>query len=508
MSASSINGSITTTDLKQPPGLYLLFFIELWERFGSFATQSLLVLYLTKIFLFTDNRAYELFSAYSSLIYATPIIGGYLADRFLGFRKAIIFGGILYLFGYFALASLNKGMFYLALAALICGNGFFKANVSSLLGSLYKEKDPRRDSGFTIFYMGINLGGFIAGLGCAYVAAKFGWQYGFGLAGVGMIICMSACLSGFKTLGENGLAHDPLLLKKRVLPGLSIQNLIIIATIITLYLISILMLHPNLVTDVLIGSGILAFLSLIIMGCLEEKDRRNKLFALLILMIFSIAFWALYTQIFSSLTLFCDRLVNRTLFGHTVPTAMFPSLNPFFIITLSPIVAMVWLKIYAKSWNPSTPMKFAIALILAGLGFIFLKLGIHLAGVGSLVAIAWLVQLYFFQTVGELCLSPVGLSAVTALAPPRLVGMVMGVWFMSLSIAFAIGGRIADLTAIPKSLTNLDEIAQIYSNNFLLFGCTSVFIGIILILCTPLLKKMMGEYKKYEVGIKTTPAVI
>jgi POT family proton-dependent oligopeptide transporter len=243
------------------------------------------------------------------------------------------------------------------------------------------------------------------------------------------------------------------------------------------------------------------------MGIFEERERRNKLFALLLLMLFSIAFWALYTQFFSSLTLFTDRIVDRNFLNYTVPSSMFASLNPLFVFLLSPVMALLWFKIYNKSLNPSTPMKFAIALILTGMGFIFLKFGITLAGAGSLVAMGWLIQLYFFQTVGELCLSPVGLSAVTALAPPRLVGMVMGVWFMALSAAFAVGGRIAALTAIPKSVTNINDIAQIYSSNFLHFGYASVLIGIVLIILTPQLKKMMGECKQ-PAAINTTTQVV
>ncbi len=499
--------SIIETDLKQPRGLYLLFFIELWERFGYFAVQALLILYLTKQFLFTDDHAYALFGAFTSLMYATPTIGGYLADRFLGFRKAIILGGLLYLFSYFGLASLNKHIFYLSLAGLICGNGFFKANVSSLLGTLYSTKDPRRDSGFTIFYMGINLGGVLAGVSCSWAAAKFGWQYGFGLCGIGMIICLLACFLGFKILGEHGLPYNPQQLTKKIIPGFSVQFLIYLAAAILLALISLLIANAQLASNILIIFGVFSFASLLVMGFFEDRERRNKLYALLLLMLFSIAFWALYTQFFSSLTLFTDRLVDRTIFNYTVPPSMFSSLNPLFVFLLSPVMALIWFKIYNKSWNPSTPMKFAIALILTGMGFIFLKFGITFAGVGSLVSMAWLVQLYLFQTVGELCLSPVGLSAVTALAPPRLVGMVMGVWFMSLSAAFAVGGRIASLTSIPKSITNINDIANIYSSNFLHFGYGGVLTGIILIILTPQLKKMMGESKP-QVVIKTTTQVV
>lgn len=495
--------AIASPEKKQPPGLYILFFVEMWERFGFYCVQSLLVLYLSKVFLFSDTHSYDLFSAFSALIYATPVIGGYLADRYLGFRRAIILGGILYIFGYFGLASLNQHIFYLSLAALICGNGFFKANVSSLLGTLYNERDPRRDSGFTIFYMGINLGSLFSTLACTYVAAMYGWQYGFGMAGVGMVIGVVTCILAFKHLGDHGLAPDPNRLGKRVIAGLTTRSFIYLGTIIALVLISFLVMHGKMVSNFLIGFGIVAFSSLLIMGFYEDRERRNKLFALLLLMLFSIAFWALYTQTFSSLTLFTDRIVNRHILGFQIPTAMFQSVNPFFIITLSPLVALMWIKLYGKRLNPSTPMKFAIALLLTGASFVLLTVGIKLAKNGALVGMVWLIQIYFLQTVGELFLSPVGLSAVTELAPPRLVGMVMGIWFMSLSAAYAVGGRIADLTAIPTSVVDLSAISKMYAHNFLQFGYAGLAIGILLVLFTPKLKMMMSERKQSKIETHT-----
>lgn len=496
---TATNTSMTNDrEKKQPPGLYLLFFVEMWERFGFYCVQSLLVLYLSKVFLFSDTRSYDLFSAFSALIYATPVIGGYLADRFLGFRRAIILGGILYIFGYFGLASLNKEIFYFALAALICGNGFFKANVSSLLGTLYNEHDSRRDSGFTIFYMGINLGSLLSTLTCTYVAAMYGWQYGFGMAGIGMVIGVTTCIFSFKHLGDRGLAPDPQRLQKKVIAGITTRSLIYASTVIAVVLISLLVMQGKMVSDILIGFGVMAFGALLIMGFFEEPDRRNKLFALLLLMLFSIAFWALYTQTFSSLTLFTDRIVNRHILGFQIPTAMFQSINPFFIITLSPLIAILWIKIHGSRLNPSTSTKFAIALLLTGASFVFLNWGIKLAGPGALVAVGWLVQAYFLQTVGELFLSPVGLSAVTELAPPRLVGMVMGIWFMSLSAAYAVGGKIADLTAIPANVIDLSTISKMYAHNFLQFGIAGIGIGLALVAITPLLKRMMESKKKHS----------
>jgi len=471
--------------LKQPAGLPVLFFAELWERFGFYCVQTLLVLYLTQKMLWTDKPAYDLFSAFSALIYATPVIGGFLADKLLGYRKAIIIGTFLYIAGYFLMGSQNPVIFNLALAALICGNGFFKPNVSTLLGKLYTENDPRRDSGFTWFYMGINIGSFLAPLICTYIAVNIGWHYAFMSAGVGMLICLAICLFGFKTLDHQGLAP--------VKMGWMKQILFYVLLFSGLYGIAVLLKHDELVSNILIGIGVIAFSFLLVSAFFENKVQRYKLIALIILMIFSIVFWALYFQTFSSLTLFTDRNIDRSFFGHIIPTGMFGSINPFFIIILAPLLATLWLKMNQShtTFHLSTASKFALALVLVGLGFLTLVLGMKMAGVVGLVWMGWLVINYFLQTVGELSLSPIGLSAVTALAPPKLVGMVMGLWFLMFSAAYAVGGKLADLTVIPKGMEDKAVSGPIYFVNFLHFGLASVGIGILLLILSPFLTRMM-----------------
>jgi POT family proton-dependent oligopeptide transporter len=476
---------MTDMTLKQPAGLKVLFFAELWERFGFYCVQALMVLYLTQKLLWADKPAYELYSAFSALIYATPIIGGFLADKFLGYRQAIIIGTVLYIMGYFAMGSHNPVMFNLALAALICGNGFFKANVSTLLGKLYVENDPRRESGFTWFYMGINIGSFLAPIICTYIAVTYGWHYGFMTAGLGMIICLLICLFGFKTLGAAGLPPVKMHFFHHC-----IFYLLLAAG---LYGIAVLLQHQTMVTDALIILGIIAFGYLFISAFFETKVQKHKLIALVILMVFSILFWALYFQTFSSLTLFTERNVNRQIFNHMIPTGMFQSVNPFFIIILSPLLAVLWLKLGRANtkFYPSTAMKFAFGLILVGAGFLVLTLAMKMAGIVGLIGVGFLVFNYFLQTLGELSLSPTGLSAVTALAPPRLTGMVMGLWFLSFSVAFAVGGKFADLTAIPKGQVEPSVTGPIYFTHFLQFGITSVVVGFILVLLSPYLKRMM-----------------
>jgi len=476
---------MTDVALKQPAGLKVLFFAELWERFGFYAIQALMVLYLTQKLLWTDKPAYELYSAFSALIYATPIIGGYLADRLLGYRQAIVIGTVLYIIGYFAMGSHNAVIFNLALAALICGNGFFKANVSTLLGKLYEQNDLRRDSGFTWFYMGINIGSFLAPLICTYIAVNYGWHYAFMTAGVGMLICLATCLFGFKSLGNIGLPP----VKMNFLSHLVFYILLAGG----LYGIAVLLKHDKMVTDALIILAVIAFSVLLVSAFFEDKFQRHKLIALVLLMVFSILFWALYFQTFSSLTLFTERNVNREIFHHIIPTGMFQSVNPFFIIAISPFLAALWLKLNKSNsrFNPSTPMKFAFGLILVGLGFLTLTFAMKLSGIVGLIAMSWLVFNYFLQTLGELSLSPTGLSAVTALAPPRLTGLVMGLWFLSFSAAFAVGGKFADLTAIPKGQVIPSITGPIYYENFLHFGLASVGAGIVLVLLTPYLRKLM-----------------
>jgi len=472
--------------LKHPAGLPILFSAEMWERFGFYCVQSLLVLYLTQKLLWTDKSSYELFSAFSALIYATPIIGGFLADKIIGYRYAIIIGAILYIFGYFAMGSSNPHLFNFALAALITGNGFFKPNVSSLLGKLYDDNDSRRESGFTWFYMGINLGSFSGPLVCSAIAVNISWHLAFMTAGVGMVFSLFICLFGFKKLGNKGLPP--------VKSSTTTKMLFVVILLGCTYLIGVLLSHDKLVSNILIVLEGLAFLFILGYSLFEkDKQQRHRLMALIILMIFSILFWALFVQMFSSFTLFTQRNIDRNFFGHEIPTGMFSSIEPFFIISFAPLFAILWMKLNQAHirFNPSVSMKFAIALISIGCAFLSLCIGIKYAGIVHLVPMGFMVWGYFLLTVGELLLSPIGLSAVTALAPPKLTGMVMGVWFLSLSAAYAIGGKLADLTSMPKGLTLPHETGPVYFSNFLHFGSITVLIGLILALFSTFLNRMM-----------------
>lgn len=486
--------TLSNQELKQPKGLGTLFSIELWERFGFYCVQALLVLFLSKTYHLSDTQTYGVFSAFSALIYATPVIGGYIADRLIGYRHAVLTGAVLYIIGYFTLATTNHTLFYVALALLICGNGFFKGCVSSLLGTLYNgEDDPRRDSGFTIFYMGINLGSFFAPIVCTWVAVKFGWGYGFGLPGIGMIIGFIIAIIGFKKFGAHGLPPDPARLTTPIFLGLSRQKLFYVGIAIAIALLSLLIDHADLINRAFIIFSIITVIAVITFTFRYEHVQRNKMFLLIILMIFSVFFWALYFQMFSSFTLFLDRIVDRHAFGYQIPAAMYSSINPLFTIVFSPLLAVLWMKLSSSRWNPSLPRKFSLGLILLSFTFLILSFSILVANKNGMVWQGWIVISYFFLTAGELCLSPIGLSMITALAPANLTGMMMGVWFLTLALGYAVGDRIADLTSIPSNITDIHVMSAIYNSMFNHFGWICLVLGLILFVLSPLLKHLLSK---------------
>lgn len=473
--------------LAHPRGLYLLFFAELWERFGFYSVQALLVLFLVKHYGYHDDEAYAFFGAYSALIYTSPVIGGYLADRILGFRKAIILGAILYIFGYLGLSSLRENLFYWSLGLLIGGNGFFKSSVSTLLGQLYEADDVRRDSGFTIFYMGINTGIFLSPILCTYAAERFGWGYGFGLAAAGMIIGLLTCIAKFNILGKHGLPPRP----ASDFSFLS-KSGFYVALLISIWGCGQLLEYHQIVNLGMILSGLAVTIGLLIIAFREPADKRNKLLALIVLMVVSILFWTLYFQAYLSVTLFIERCVNRQFFGWEAPTGMLSSAIGLFNIALAPLFAIIWLRYARSRWTPSNPMKFALAMIFVSLTFLVIAFGSYIAGANK-VNVSWILLGYLLTSCGELCLSPIGLSLVTALAPANLVGMVMGIWFMTLAAGYAIAGHIAQFTSIPESITHLYTVKQLYASVFIKFGYIGLAIGIVLVLLTPPMRSLMGE---------------
>jgi len=399
---------VTVKDLTQPKGIYFLFTVEMWERFNYYGMRAILVLFMTKALLFDTSQAGKVYGWFTGLVYLSPLIGGYIADRYWGKGRAIVVGCLLMALGQFMMASssssLSHSLFYASLLFIIIGNGFFKPNIASTVGMLYEKNDPRRDGGFTIFYMGVNLGAFIAPLVCGTLGERFGWGWGFASAGVGMIIGLFTFLWGNKRfLGDKAAC-------------------------------------PRIVT----ASGEKGYCHGDAPLTKEEKQRIAVIF---IMMFFVIFFWASFEQAGSSLTLFAENSTNRLLqigsWSFTVPTSWFQSINPLFIFILGPIFARLWVKMALAGSEPATVYKFVWGLVLLALGFI-LMVGAAYGAVGNnKVGMLWLVGAYLLHTMGELCLSPVGLSMVTKLSPAKFTSLLLGVWYLANFAANLVSGLFA-----------------------------------------------------------------
>lgn len=474
-----------------PRGFYLLFFTELWERFGFYTLQTIIILYMVHGLSLSDTRADLLYGAFSALLYLTPAVGGYLADRYLGFQKTIILGGILFVLGYAVTALSGQQAFFIGLGIIIIANGFFKPNISSLVGELYERHDLRRDSGFTLFYMGINIGSLIPPLFTGAVVHYYGWHIGFLFAAVGMVIGMVIFFVGRSRLGGKGSVpvHSPLQTPRKKI-GFAV--LLWVGIIISVALFQLCFRFPS-SSGVIVVVGSALVLGVVIYFLLKEKRvERNKMIASLILILISVGFWAIYNQTFTSLMLFADRNMEMHFLWFTIDAEFMQFFNPFFIVVLSPFIAGLWVWLAKKRKNPSIPAKFALGILLMAAGFFLLAVGAGFFGVTGMTSPWWLVWSYFLQTIGELFISPVGLSMITVLSPARLVGMMMGVWFLSQSAASAISGGLATLAAVPKHLS-LDASLSIYTHAFVWYGVIATVLALASFAAVPFLKRLIAE---------------
>jgi len=480
--------------LRQPNGLYLLFFTEMWERFGFYTLQTIIILYMSKslLYVYGDGRSYAVYAAFSGLLYLMPVLGGYLADRYFGFQYAIIIGGIIFILSYILTALSGSHAFFLGLSVLVCAHGLFKPNVSSLLGELYAEHDPRREGGFTLFYMGINIGSLFPPLVAGFVVHLWGWHAGFLLAAVGMLFGMIIFLSGRRLLNGAGMLplHSPLQRSGgfRVAFGL----IFFLGLIVTIAIVYLAFGYPVVTGRVLEVCSVLVVLVVVGVALRESRLVRNKLLAALTLIAISVGFWALYNQTFTSLMLFADRNMVKSFCGIPLSTENTQFFNPFFIVVLSPILSRIWTSLSKRSINPSYPGKFTLGVVMVGLGFFVLSFGIKYFSENGLVSANWLVSSYFLQTLGELFLSPIALAMVTELAPKHLVGMMMGVWFFSNSIAAVFGGSLARLTDIPAG-TSVVAALGIYQHGFLMFSVLALMLAIVSLLLMPIVKRLIRD---------------
>jgi POT family proton-dependent oligopeptide transporter len=441
-----------------PRGLATLFFTEFWERFSYYGMRALLTLFMTASVAqgglgFPTERAGAIYGLYTAFVYLVALPGGWLADRLLGQRRAVFLGGCIIAAGHFSMAINSIQTFFLGLVLIVVGTGLLKPNISAMVGELYPEGGARRDAGFSIFYMGINLGAFIAPLICGPLGEKVNWHLGFAAAGIGMVLGLVQYAFGGKYLGSAGLrpnaGEDPAARSSalRILIGATAVGIAFVA----LVWMGVIRLPVEKLANgtgiIILGLALLYFVFQLVGGGLDGLEKK-KMLAIFVLFLFSALFWSGFEQAGSSLTLFARDLTDRVVFGWEMPVSVLQSVNPLFIIAFAPVFAWLWLRLRRR--EPSAPAKFSLGLILLGLGFGVMVWASMVATAGApgngqtfKVSPLWLVMTYLFHTFGELCLSPVGLSTVTKLAPHRKVSQLMGIWFMSIALGNLIAGLVA-----------------------------------------------------------------
>ncbi len=493
-----------------PRGLGLLFVTEMWERFSYYGMRAILVLYLVNALKWDTARAANLYGTYTMLVYLTPLIGGYLADRIIGTRRSLVIGGVIIALGHFTLAFPGMSTFYVGLGLIIIGTGFFKSNVSTMVGQIYPPGDARRDAGFTVFYMGVNLGAFLGPLVCGFLAQnpRFGWHWGFAAAGVGMILGLIVYLRG----------------RDKYLPGIGIgtakqraANAGAEAGMMAPEVPESTMLHGatggvvGAVLGWVLGGGLLGVTMGLVIGAAlgisvlgTHGEERKRVIALFIVVFFVIFFWAAYEQTGSSMNLFADKNTNLNVGSVAVPSSWFQSVNPLAILIFAPLFAGTWTRLGVTGREPSTPLKMVLGLALLATGFLFMVIGGGRADTGVLVSPFWLVAAYLFHTWGELCLSPVGLSYVTKVAPVRFASLLMGVWFLANAAANKIAGSLAAYTptpgeAPPAAAGGIGGFLQSVSatnHGFYMIFVVAGFVGAgLMLLFVPLLNRLTSSVK-------------
>ncbi|MCB2013719.1 MAG: peptide MFS transporter [Sphingobium sp.] len=473
-----------------PKGLFVLFYAEMWERFSYYGMRALLILYLTQFWLFTDGKSTLIYGAYTSLVYITPVLGGYLADRYLGQRKAVLFGGIILALGHGFMAV--EGMhgvtdptvkqadpainiFWLALSFIIVGSGFLKANISVIVGQLYRLTDSRRDSAYTIFYMGVNTGAALGTILVGYLGQTIGWSYGFGLAGIGMVLGLIIFVLGKPALKGQGEAPQ-ILPKKKEWALYAIGGA---AVAVIWFLVQ----YQDVIQTLLIISGVMMLLYTLYQAFKLPKEPRERMFAILFLIALNPVFWGLFEQAGGSLSLYTDKFVDRG----GVPTSLFQSINPIYIVLLGPLFAALWQFLGKRGLEPSTPAKFAYALFQVGLGFLVFVWGAQSVGPAVATPVFFVFMIYLLHTTGELCLSPVGLSAMNRLAPAHLASFIMGAWFYMTAVGNFVAGKIGEATGGHDGEMTKEATLAVYST----IGWWTICIGGGVLLLSPIVKRWM-----------------
>jgi POT family proton-dependent oligopeptide transporter len=483
-----------------PSGLYTLFATEFWERFSYYGMRALLVLYLTATFAdggfgMERSEALGIYAVFTGLVYLTPILGGLLADKYLGQRKAVFIGGIVMAVGQFTLAAsvsyaaegnleMREFLLYCGLGFLIMGNGFFKPNISTMVGGLYDQDDPRKDSAFTIFYMGINSGAFLAPFVAGGLGEKIGWHWGYISAGTGMMLSLIWFYVRRISLKNVGLppGNDESKLSLVFKDLLDIIYYSVACILVISGIIKLLDILNESTVDAISLAAVIAgslYVSWTIFKGTNGKTEWTRVGAILILAVFHVVFWSGFEQAGGTFNLFAQENTDRLVFGWEVPASWFQALNPVFIVALGIPFSMLWIWLAKKGNNPRTPYKFGFGLILVGVGFLLMIVAQGNADQGIMVSPLWLIGVYFMHTAGELCISPVGLSLITKLAPQKIVSVMMGLWMGSIALGNYLAGT------LEKILESFDF--ELYP----FLAAESIGAGIVIIIIGPLLVKMM-----------------
>jgi POT family proton-dependent oligopeptide transporter len=573
------------TWIGHPVQLRRLFGIEMWERFGFYGMRALLVLYLSKHFLFPDHVASGVTGGFLSLVYLTPVVGGLLADRYLGAKRSVKFGALVMALGYFLLcfggqqaspyvtiegtryavsqaapanplatsdapqtialggrtlaihglpdgsvqlvepngqvarqlpaASFASGadrspfttaLLLVALSLVVIGNGFFKPNISTIVGSLYPQGDRRRDAGFTIFYAGINVGSILGQIACPFLVTHFGWFAGFLI--VSLVLLLAYALMQFDGGRLAGYGELPVRSGRDRAPliyALSLASAVVVWLVFQNVLTAPVAaagsgLVGYLVATPFLGKVLLAIFLAAVIGIpiwsarVGDRVEREMMFAAIILVVFNVTFWALFEQAASSLTLFADRNTTLSLFGFRMSAPATQQFNPIFVVVFAPVMSWLWLSLAKRGLEPSIQVKFALALMLVGLGFVVLAASGGTADAAFRVSLWWLVLTYFLHSIAELCISPVGLSMITKLSIARIVGMMMGVWFLSISVGEYLAGaaaQAASVATVAGQVTNPELSLHTYLGTFMTGGELTIGAGVLLLVISPLLKRLM-----------------
>ena len=470
--------------LNHPKGLRTLFFTEMWERMSYYGMRGILVLFMTASILEgglqIDNvSASAIYGIYSACVYLVALLGGWLADRHIGQQKAILYGGMIIMLGHFLLAFTNLQTFYLGLIFVVLGTGLLKPNISAIVGGLYENDLNKKESGFTIFYMSINIGSVLGFFICGYLGENVGWHYGFGAAGIGMAFGLIQFILTKSNLGSIGLKPSIELsneVKKKELRVFNIFMLIFFL-IILLGLLGYVSFDPipiaNILTVIILFIAIMYFLYLFSFGNLSEEERK-KIVLILVLFFGAAFFWSGFDQAGSSFNIFAKEYTDRIILGWEYPASWLQVLNPILVVILSPFMAYMWIFLGKRMLDPSLPFKFGLGLIFMAIGFLFIATGANVAMQEGMAGAKWLLLTYLFHTIGELTLSPIGLAAISNLSPKRFVGQMMGIWFLASSL----GAIIAGLLSGQATYSGINSMPDLFNK----IAITSSIIGLVLIL--------------------------